>query len=226
MLEKDLRHSESDSEVRILAKARTLTVLGRLDPSRKQEVMVFLRESNLIQNYSADDDSKPIIALDGADLSGTDLTLPVGVLVGAKLSGADLSDANLALDLVFRADLSDANLSGANLYHAGLIEADLSGADLSDANLSKALLEGADLSSANLGGADLSGADLSDAGLGGADLTNANLINATGITNKELEQQASSLEGTTMPNGQKYAEWRKNGGLSWWQLGGPSEHAN
>jgi uncharacterized membrane protein len=35
LLEKDLRTSEEDSEVRTLARARTLTVLGRVDPSRK-----------------------------------------------------------------------------------------------------------------------------------------------------------------------------------------------
>jgi hypothetical protein len=29
-----------------------------------------------------------------------------------------------------------------------------------------------------------------------------------GVTNKEIEQQASSLEGATMPNGQKYEDWR------------------
>ena len=36
LLEKDLRNSEEDSEVRTLARARTLTVLERLDPSRKE----------------------------------------------------------------------------------------------------------------------------------------------------------------------------------------------
>jgi hypothetical protein len=42
LLEKDLRKSEEDSEVRTLAWARTLTVLGRMDPSRKADVMQFL----------------------------------------------------------------------------------------------------------------------------------------------------------------------------------------
>jgi hypothetical protein len=41
LLEKDLRTSEEDSEVRTLARARTLTVLGRLDPSRKSAAMQF-----------------------------------------------------------------------------------------------------------------------------------------------------------------------------------------
>ena len=49
LLEHDLRNSKVDSEVRTLARARTLTVLGRLDPSRKEEVMQFLWEAELVQ---------------------------------------------------------------------------------------------------------------------------------------------------------------------------------
>jgi hypothetical protein len=39
LLEKDLRDFEEDSEVRTLALTRTLTVLGRLNPSHKTKVM-------------------------------------------------------------------------------------------------------------------------------------------------------------------------------------------
>jgi hypothetical protein len=49
---------------------------------------------------------------------------------------------------------------------------------------------------------DLSGADLS-----GADLSEADLSGAEGFSNEELDQQAASLEGATMPNGQKYDDW-------------------
>ena len=49
LLEKDLRASEEDSEVRTLARARTLTVLERMDPSRKRAVMQFLVKAELIQ---------------------------------------------------------------------------------------------------------------------------------------------------------------------------------
>jgi hypothetical protein len=49
LLEKDLRNSEQDGEVRTLARARTLTVLERLDPSRKTAVMQFLVEAKLVQ---------------------------------------------------------------------------------------------------------------------------------------------------------------------------------
>src|SRR3712207_485400 len=58
LLEKDLRESEEDSEVRTLARARTLTVLARLDPSRKTSVMQFLVEADLVQREAG---GKPII---------------------------------------------------------------------------------------------------------------------------------------------------------------------
>lgn len=65
----------------------------------------------------------------------------------------------------------------------GLTSADLSDADLSDANLTYALLAEASLRGANLRGADLS---------------NAVLFN-------------TDLTGATMPDGQKYEDWLKDG---------------
>ena len=70
LLEKDLRVSEEDTEVRTLARARTLTVLERLDPSRKTAVANFLAEAKLIANV---DGKNPVIALNDADLSGAAL---------------------------------------------------------------------------------------------------------------------------------------------------------
>src|SRR5215203_818166 len=112
LLEKDLRDSKKDSEVRTLARARTVTVLGRLDPDRKTQAMQFLVEAELVQSV---DDRDPIIALSGADLNGVDLK-------EANMSGVDLKEANL----------SEANLSEANLSEANLKEANLSGAKLFD----------------------------------------------------------------------------------------------
>ncbi len=120
LLESDLRESEVDSEVRTLARARTLTVLSRLDPSRKTAVMHFLGEAALIRRVEG---RGPIINLSGAELS--------------------------------YADLRGADLSGAYVYQADLSEAE-------------------------------------------------------GISNEKLEQQAASLEGATMPNGQKYEDWLKD----------------
>jgi hypothetical protein len=82
ILEKNLRDSKEESEVRTLARARTLTVLGRLGPDRKRSVVQFLYESVLVQK------GNPIIDLENADLSEADLSLD-------NLIEADLSDANL-----------------------------------------------------------------------------------------------------------------------------------
>jgi len=202
LLGNGLRKSEAGSEERTLARARTLTVLGRLDTSRKTALMQFLVEADLVQRVEGE---VPIISLRGADLSDADL-------VDADLEGANVSEA----------DLSGANLSSANLFHANLSEANLSGADLSDAALSAAVLNQADLSGADLSNAhlyeaflvdaDLSNADFEDATLFDAILGFANLSGAEGITNEKLEQQAKSLDYATMPNGQKYEDWLKSKG--------------
>ena len=59
-------------------------------------------------------------------------------------------------------------------------------------------------------GMDLSDTDLSCANLRYANLEGANLSEVVGITAGELEQQAATLEGATMPNGQKYEDWLKD----------------
>jgi uncharacterized protein YjbI with pentapeptide repeats len=50
-------------------------------------------------------------------------------------------------------------------------------------------------------------ARLDQAALAGADLTYANLEDAEGVTGEHLKQQAKTLEGATIPNGQKYEDW-------------------
>ena len=150
LLEKDLWLSEEDSEVRTLARARTLTVLERLDPSRKTAVANFLAEAKLIGTVFG---KNPVIALNEADLSGADLN--GADLNDAELSGADLHGADLSDVVLLAADLSDADRSGAVLSDANLFMANLFMADLRGANL-----RGAGLSGANLGGADLRDADL------------------------------------------------------------------
>jgi hypothetical protein len=41
-------------------------------------------------------------------------------------------------------------------------------------------------------------------------LEEAALSNVEGVTKEELAQQPRSLEGATMPNGQKYEDWLKD----------------
>lgn len=99
---------------------------------------------------------------------------------------------------------SDASFVSVNWSQAFLFQANLSGARLGEANLSGAILRGANLSGAILFQADLSGAILSGADLRGAILSGANLKDAIGVTVEELEKQAKSLKGATMPDGSKY----------------------
>ena len=109
------------------------------------------------------------------------------------------------------ADLKGANLTGAVMPFAYLSCANLRGADLGGIILSDADLRDADLRDADLRDVNLTRPDqkafLRRAHLLGADLSGANLRGAEGFTNEEIEQEASSLEGATMPNGQKYQDW-------------------
>jgi uncharacterized protein YjbI with pentapeptide repeats len=202
MLQNNLRDSEEDSEARRLARARTLTVLGRLDPHRKRTVVRFLYESALIQ------EGDPIVNLATADLRAADLSLDdlraadlgEAILRGADLKTADLRDANLRSADLSNADLSNADLSDADLRFAKLVNADLCcNADLSNADLSNAKLRSADLGRAYLSYANLSYADLSH-----ADLSNADLRGAQGVSERDLELQLVKLENTMMPDGSKH----------------------
>src|SRR5215203_277575 len=140
LLNKDrpLRQSKEGAEVRTLARARTLTILERMNPSRKRQVIEFLYEADLIRGVEG---SQPIISL----------------------RVANLSDVALIRDKLSEANLSGANLSGAKLNWAKLNGADLSGAYLTDADLRNATLRNANLSDANLFLADLSDANLNKA---------------------------------------------------------------
>jgi uncharacterized protein YjbI with pentapeptide repeats len=156
LLEKGLRRSEKDSEIRSVSRVRTLSVLRSLDGDRKGQVVRFLHEADLIGKAVEEELGERQVIEAIIDLSDADLR-------GAKLNSVNLSGADLR-----GADLDGANLLGADLSGAILEAADLSGAILEAVNLSGADLRGADLSSAileaaNLSGADLRGANLSDA---------------------------------------------------------------
>jgi uncharacterized protein YjbI with pentapeptide repeats len=209
LLERGLRDADKDSEVSTLARARTVTVLQRLDADRNQTVIRFLTEARLIGTsigllVEAD--------LQGADLEGSDLR-------DADLSGADLNRADLSGADLSKTDLRNALLRNAHLNYADLTGgADLSFANLSFANLSDAHLNDADLSGTFLFNADLSDADLSGTTLtGGTHLNDANLKNAN-LRNAKMDEddihdmvrEAKTLEGATMPNRQKYEEWLKD----------------
>jgi uncharacterized protein YjbI with pentapeptide repeats len=233
LLHERLRESKPEDEERNIARARTLTVLRRLDAERKASVLQFLFESGLIYK------DKQIIDLDGIDLREADLS-------GADLRGADLSEADLSEAVLYRANLCGASLRGANLRGADLTEAQLGEAVLLGADLSRADLTGADLGGANLSLANLSRADLSEADLSGARLRESQLLEAEirqaqiesaemverfrrvltvdadlsrvylrgadlsaadlsgAIVTQEQLDKARSLDGATMPDGSKH----------------------
>jgi uncharacterized protein YjbI with pentapeptide repeats len=197
LLDRDLHGADEDSDVRRLARARTLVVLDALGSGRQNRVFRFLSETELIQARTGD--RPPIISLKYASLRGFELQgkqlLANTDLTQAKLYGADLSQAHLEAT-----DLSGAHLEEANLGGASLAGASLSGAYLRDADLGGADLSGADLTDADgrfESGARMNGADLSGADLSGADLTK------TEVTRDQLEK-AASLEGATLPDGSRY----------------------
>jgi len=218
LLEKNLREVEDEeSDVRLLARARTLAVLDGVSGERKVRVLEFLFETQLIQ--FGPKEQPPVISLRFANLHEAPMTkrhllsnadLERAYLYEANLTNANLSNANLTgahlgeADLTEEADLSNANLTDAHLYNAVLTDANLSNTKLTGAHLYNAVLTDADLSNTKLTGAYLIKSDLTRADLTNADLTNADLTNAEGITKEELERQAKSLEGATMPDGSKH----------------------
>lgn len=133
LINNKLRNFGPGDEVWILAQARTVATLRQLDPVRRNILLGFLSQADLV---SEDD--------------------PVQILREANLSKADLGEADL-----YDADLSDAKLHEAYLLKANLHIADLRRADLSGAILIGADLGGANLHVADLRRADLRGADLS-----------------------------------------------------------------
>jgi len=169
LLKEDLRESQTEDEVRKMARVRTLTVLPRLDAYRKETVLQFLRESGLINT------DKCIIDLRG---SQPQRSQPVGSQPGEHpLAGVIFRSANLEFATLTSANLTGSILTGANLNHA----------DLTGANLKYAYLDGAHLSGANLGGANLSKAVLSKTNLEDAlDLKDTDLCGVIGLTKEQL----------------------------------------
>jgi uncharacterized protein YjbI with pentapeptide repeats len=186
-VDRPLRQSKEGSEARTLARARTLTVLTRVDGERKRSVLQFLYESNLIGKDHA------LLELSGANL------------IGARLSKANLRGASLS-----GADLREADLRGVRLQGADLVDSDLRGANLSESYEEELAFLGVNVKFAStpavLIGADLTGADLRKANLSYADLRRV-FFEDVKDPNEYLMLQGAYLEGATMPNGQKYEDW-------------------
>ncbi len=134
LLEKKLRGSDPNAEVRNVARVRTLSMLYQLNTRRINYMLAFLRESELITN----DPNTSIVSLRKADLRQVDLH-------DVDLHGLDLSET-----IFEEANLSGATITGANFNHTFF-----GGANLSGANFSLAKFMGDELR-AKLGKVDLS----------------------------------------------------------------------
>jgi len=107
-----LRRAQIGDSLSSVARARTLTMLPRLDGERKARVLQFLYESGLIAK------GRPIIDLLRAHLSDADL---FGAdLKWALLGFADLTGADLRMVDLLEAELWDTDLTGADLWRASL----------------------------------------------------------------------------------------------------------
>jgi uncharacterized protein YjbI with pentapeptide repeats len=202
LLDKALRSSGVDTEVRAVARARTLTSLRKLNEIRKSILVQFLYDADLINIKTATD--KPIIDLSGADLDGIDLRntrlpritlsglymrksdLSMAILDGADVSQSDLSESKLQASFV-GSDLSmsflnNSDLKGANLSGSTLVETNFTNADIT-----MVLFNNANLTGANLTGANLTGANLTGANLTGANLTRTVLTEVIGIEKQSTQ---------------------------------------
>jgi uncharacterized protein YjbI with pentapeptide repeats len=137
IIDKNLSTSEPGSEVRAVARSRTLTVLRSLDGKRKGSVVNFLIETDLItHDYTGWD---VIIDLKGADLQNADLR---GMeIINANLRQVDLSQADLSWAILHNSDLSRSLLANAELVEADLSQTYVFGSDFSGANLEGAFME-------------------------------------------------------------------------------------
>lgn len=193
MLNNHLRKSALKDEVQQIARARTLTVLPRLDAHRKGSLIKFLYESDLISAI----EKTCVIDLKDADLSK--VNLKGYILKGINLSGANLVEANLQDAFLDGANLSGANLSGADLNRTSLNKVNFGLIHVVEmetidkipiiqvraTNLSRTNLKEASLRGTVLYGAILEDVDLTRTNLEEADLTGA-YINRSLLTQKQL----------------------------------------
>ena len=98
------------------------------------------------------------------------------------------------------ADLKGMSFAGLDFEGSNLRRSELEDADLSDTDFENADLRGADMKDADLRRADFDHAWLARADLDHADLRGANLLDATGVTSKQLGR-ACLDETTILPRG-------------------------
>jgi Pentapeptide repeats (8 copies) len=235
--ERPLRKTGEGDEERTIARAWTLAVLSRLSGARRGTVVQFLYEADLITRKTSriipgkDTINAPresnIEDIQRWIIESTTGDIPRWITRGGivDLRGADLSRSSLDATILGKAHLAGADLSGANLSGAQLStyrEGFLRVADLSDTNLSGANLSNVTLASSSYL-PEFARNGMEEIPIGGEPTMEmkqeiqrrADSIAELTVEEKaclELEYLAKSLEGATMPNGQKYEDWLKSKG--------------
>lgn len=217
MLNHNLRNSKPGDEVRIIARAKTLTALKGLDGERKGQILLFLYEAGLIN------DKDTIVSLQGGDLRHVNLP-------HSNLSGINLNETDLSATVMDGSNLRNADLKNAVIDSASFSSVDFSNADISttsNVNIStnpsntKEFYYNTDLSKAILTNASLENRQLY-AYLDYADFTGANIKNTqflcdlvhfegctflegAKITKQQLTQIKYNIAtGVIMPDGSSY----------------------
>jgi len=206
MTDEGLRESESGDAVRSLARARTLTVLDRLDGPRKASVLRFLAQSELITKGEEEEEESSPITVSSEEAKQEIFeelkerraekvrrgempnrgSSAVVSLHGANLRGVDAGGSEGRATT--NPNLTGTDLSGADLSWVILPDTNLANTILSDADLSYTNMIRADLTAADLGGANLQDADLTDANLKVARLEDTNVNKAKAVTQDQLDQ--------------------------------------
>jgi uncharacterized protein YjbI with pentapeptide repeats len=210
LVDKALLDSAEDSPLRVVARARTLTVLRRQDGAGRGLVLQFLYESQLIGGgFIEDRRLGAVIDLAGADLRDVDgdglklcgVVLTKADLSGASLRGADLTGAMLNQTTMRGADITPAYPSYTEDYRfvPSLIRANLQAADLTGARV-EATFEGARLDGATLTQADLTRSYFAGVQLRNAKMKGANLRGAQKLDRASLVM-AETLEGVILQDG-------------------------
>jgi uncharacterized protein YjbI with pentapeptide repeats len=193
LLENGLRLADKNSEIRILARAKTLTLVQTLDGARKGFVINFLSELGLI------DSDSPIIDLENANLSNT--ILRCSYLNGINLNNTNLENADFTSTILSESTFSKSNLEGAQLCSVRGSSTNFSNSNLKNAVINRAYLTGSNFGGANLEAADLRGANFREANLVRANLTKTKVGRVhgfpTNFTGADLTEAILDKSGIT-----------------------------
>ena len=208
LLLKEKLRTTKKSEVRNVARIRTLSIIRVLDTQRKDIVIQFLRNAQLITDTNSLWNGENLAEINLQDINLSlvymqDANLGGAIFRGASLVGAHLDGANLS-----GADFEGANCDAAsfgeeaNLAYMNLKNASFDSVNFKKANFEDSNLEGANFYEANLEGAFFGGGE---AILSGVKFTGANLKGAyfgdrqlKGVTFLESDLRGATFEDSNL----------------------------